>query len=153
MTDLAGGIALIVAAVFIVIRQLLLAPKNRGWPPAPRYVRGVMFMLAVACLFQGISLTGLAFTPEPGRVSPGGAAMCWTIMVYAVVTCLNVARQYYPPVVWRRIERILTLAECKNGGILIELSRRGIYVFMPNRPGDPEPIQPADIVDLPQKAG
>ena len=162
MTDLVGGVFLIVAAVFLAIREILLNPKVKGWPPAPNIVRVAMVLLMCALFYQGMNLTGLFFagsqpitnlfaSPSEGRVSAPGALMCFAILFYSIVTCANVARQYYPDAVWRRVERILTLADCKQAVVLIELTRRGIYVFFPNR-RDPEPIQEADIVDLPDRA-
>lgn len=163
MTDLFGGSALILAALFLALREVLLSPKTTGWPPAPSLVRLSIAILTFALFFQGMSLTGLFFSedastlnlfkdPKSGTVSAPGALMCLAILFYSAVTCINVARQFYDPAVWRRVERILTLAECKNAWALIELSRRGVYVMFPGRKGDSEPIQEADIVDLPKKA-
>lgn len=161
MTDFVGGITLIVAAVFLALREVLLSPKSKGWPPAPTLVRVAMVVLMSALFLQGMMLTGLFFadsgtvidlfrTPDAGRVSLPGSIMCCALLFYSAVTCLNVARQYYPPQVWRRIERVLTLAECKQAWMLVEIARRGIYVYIPGRKNDPEPIQEHDIVaDLP----
>lgn len=162
MTDLIAGVALILAACFLALREILLSPKTKGWPPAPTVVRVSIILLMGALFYQGMSLTGLFFSKDitvaalfgsdiPGKVSGPGAVMCWTILFYSAVTCINVARQFYPAAVWRRVERILTLAECKNALVLIQLTRRGIYVFFPNRKDDPEPIGEVDIVDLPPK--
>lgn len=146
MTDFAGGVALLVAAFFFGLRQIMLNPEADGWPPAPTMVRVSLFSLMVGCLYQGVSLTGLAFDTEPGRVSAAGAFFCWAIAIYATTMCVNVARQYYPKAVWDRVERILTLASCRNSRVLIELYQSGVKVFLPNRK-DPTPLREDDFAD------
>jgi hypothetical protein len=164
MTDLVGGITLIVAAVFLALREVLLSPRTKGWPPAPTMVRLSMIALMAALFLQGMMLTGLFFaddgsvvdlfrSPADGQVSLPGAIMCVAILFYSATTCINVARQYYPPEVWRRLERIMTLVECRQALVLIELTRRGVYVMFPGRQNDPEPIQESDIVDIRSRAG
>ena len=151
MTDFMAGIALLVACFFFVVRQIALNPKTEGWPPAPKPTRIFMFILAASCLYQGMALTGLAFSDDAGRASPGGAFLCWSLAGYSASLCLNVLRQYYPEAVWTRVDRIMRLAECKNAAVLIALTRRGVHVMFPNRKDDTAPITEADIVDLPSR--
>lgn len=147
MTDLAAGICLIIAATAMSVRVLLLSPGNEGWPPAPQFIRIPMFILACAMFYRGMELVG---TPGAQTLTTTTSVVAAALAFYSVTATVNVARQYYPARVWRRIGRIMRLAECENSSVLIALSRNGFRVFLPNS-RDPEPIGPADIVDLPDR--
>lgn len=140
---MAAGIALCIAAFFFGLRQIFLSPSNKGWPPAPTFVRVALFGVMGGFLYRGVELVQSAPSTEP--VSLSSALVSVSICFYSVVMWVNVARQNYPAEVWRRIERIMTLAQCKNATVLVELARQGVAVMMPGRRGDVEPIGPADI--------
>lgn len=151
MNDFTAGFCLCVAAVAFIIRSLLLKPSNMGWPPAPTYVRVSMFLLGAAVAYRGMELVGASVWPAaPPQARYGvpfsSVLVCVAMLNYSVAMTVNVARQYYPKAVWRAVERVMTLAQCKQASVLIELSRRGVYVMFPNRKGDPEPISEHDIV-------
>ncbi len=147
MNDLAAGIALCVAAFFFGLRQIFLDPKSKGWPPAPSLVRVALFVMMLDFAYWGVMI---AYGALHGRhvVVDMSHPLVWAPAgFYSVVMWFNVARQNYPADVWRRIERIMTLAQCKNATILVEAARAGWLVMMPGRKGDAEPIGPADIAE------
>lgn len=145
MTQMVAGLALCIAAFFFGLRQIFLDPKNKGWPPAPSLVRVALFMVMLSLAYWGVMLTYGAAHGRRIIVDMADPTVLVPIGFYSVVMWFNLARQSYPAEVWRRIERIMTLADCKNATVLVELARRGVAVMMPGRRGDVEPIGPADI--------
>lgn len=145
MTDLAAGIALCVAAFFFGLRQIFLDPKSKGWPPAPSMVRVALFIMMLALAYWGVLVSYGALNGRHIVVDLSEPTIWAPVSFYSIVMWVNLARQNYPADVWRRIERILTLAQCKNATVLVEAARQGWLVMMPGRRGDVEPIGPADI--------
>lgn len=156
MTDLAAGVALCVAGFFFGLRVIFLNPEAEGWPPAPTLVRVAMFAFMALMILAGVEVGGRAINTGTSMFPLSVILVFWGLAAYSVVMWVNIVRQKYPLVVWNRIERIMTLASCRNGRTLIELARQGFYVFIPGRANDPEPIGPADIADpvgLPPSVG
>lgn len=156
MTDLAAGVALCVAGFFFGLRVIFLNPEAEGWPPAPTLVRVTMFAPMAFMMMAGVEIIGEALKTGRSWVPLTLVLVFWSLAAYASVMWFNILRQRYPAIVWNRVERIMTLAHCRNGRTLIELARAGFYVFIPGRPKDVEPIGPADFADppgLPPTAG
>lgn len=156
MTDLAAGVALCIAGFFFGLRVIFLNPDAEGWPPAPTIVRVSIFALMAFMMMAGVEVGGQALKSGVSVIPLTVVLVFWSLAAYAVIMWFNILRQRYPAVVWNRIERIMALANCRNGRTLIELARAGFYVFIPGRPQDVEPIGPSDFADppgLPPTAG
>ena len=106
--NLLTGICLALAGFAVGLRQILLSPKLSTFPCAPREVRAVMFIMAVA--LAGLAMKflgedGHTLVPWAGQAAMAIAVLAGIVAIYNVVLLVNVIAQRLPAGVWTRVNR------------------------------------------------
>lgn len=135
-TDLLGGGLCLVAALALVLRQIVLSPSMGSWPDAGPAVRSAMFVLAMVFAGRGIELLWLGSHRAASGLTGLGLLALATVALYHVVMAANVLRQVLPPNVWDRLKRVNGLAFCPPRGRLALLALAGVRVLPPDADGE-----------------
>jgi drug/metabolite transporter (DMT)-like permease len=112
--SLLAGAALVLAGLCGLIRHFLLEPKVANYPQAPRWLLTVFFFFAAVLIFLGMRFL-LAWhleEPSPPGATAAGALLGIALLIYKGSLLINVLHQRLPASVWRRLNRITTMARC-----------------------------------------
>jgi|SRR5215469_13649586 len=107
--NLLTGLSLALAGFALGLRQILLSPKLSTFPCAPREVRWVMFIAAVAIAGLAVKFLGEdghSSQPWAGQAAAAIAVLAGVVALYNWVLLINVLAQRLPPGIWPRLNRI-----------------------------------------------
>jgi hypothetical protein len=118
-TSLITGIALILAAVFMLTRIFLLDPVMTHYPKAPTWLRNSMFMFAAVLMFVGLHFLWVFASGKPDtyppQPSPYMQLIALALCIDKGVMLANLLRQRLPTEIWERLNRVNERLHCKDG--------------------------------------
>ena len=106
--DLVTALLMALAAIAAGVREILLSPSHVAFPKAPLMVRGAIYIHLMALAGASVLFWGAAEQPGDyaGQGSIAVALFAFGMALYNLAMFINVMRQRYDPVVWRRINRM-----------------------------------------------